>query len=93
MLQLVRESGLSQSPEALTPRAVGDHLSKHPQLVEAWTLLSLDKRTDRGWYLTERSDSSFEVGYHPHGPRLSFSDLVQACAEFVVREADEIAGL
>lgn len=91
MVQLVLESGLIESPEALTPRAVSDYLRQHEHLVEAWTMLSEDKRTSSGWYFVERSDVSFEVGYYPDGPRISFSDRVQACAEFIVREANAIA--
>ncbi len=91
MIQLVLESGLIKSPEVLTRRAVGDYLSNHAHLVEAWAMHSEDKRTSSGWYFVEKSDVSFEVGFHPGGPRLPFSDRVQACAEFIVREANAIA--
>lgn len=91
MMQLVRESGLIESPEALTLGAVSDYLRQHEHLVEAWMMLSKDKRTSSGWYFVESSEVSFEVGYSPDGPRHFFCDRVQACAEFIVREANAIA--
>lgn len=91
MMQLLLESGFIESSEVLTPRAVSDYLSQHEHLVEAWTMLSQDKRSSSGWYFKELSDGSYEVGYYPDGPRFSFSDRVQACAEFIVRECHSIA--
>lgn len=91
MVQLMRESGFAESPDALTPSAVSDYLRQHVHLVEAWVTLSEDKRTNSGWYIRRTLDGSFEVGYYPDGPRLSFGDRMQACAEFIVREARAIS--
>ncbi len=91
MVQLLRESGFIESPDALTLSTVSEYIRQHMHLIEAWTMLSESKRTDSGWYLLEKPDGSLEVGYYPDGPRHSFSDRVQACAEFIVREAKAIA--
>lgn len=91
MVQLVRESGFKESPEALALTSVRDYLSNHMHLIDAWTRLSDDKRTTSGWYFVERSKLLFEVGHYPNGPRLSFNDRAHACAEFIVREVNAIA--
>ena len=84
---LFQESGYLQCPESLTTDAVEAHLRKHPALIDAWILYSLDKRSSPAWYLIEIHDSLLEVGYNPDGPRLSFTDRFKACAEFIVRDS------
>jgi hypothetical protein len=83
---LLQASGYLQSPETLTTDAVEAHLRKHPALIDAWTLYSLDKRYSPAWYLIEIHDSLLELGYYPDGPRLCFTDRFKACAEFIVRD-------
>ncbi len=37
------------------------------------------------------SFSGLTVGYHPGGPKRTFSDPVEACAEFVTKEIGDLA--
>ncbi len=89
---LVDESGYRQTPSALTVEAVSAHLERRPDLIDTWFRYSEDKRTSSGWYVTERPAGTFEVGYYPSGERLSVTERVRACAEFIVREVGAIAG-
>ena len=82
--QYVTESGYRDNPEALSVAAVEEFLRKNPALVDEWFLLSEDKRTSGGWYVTEEDDR-FVVG-QIGGARIEFLDRITACAEFVVRE-------
>jgi len=90
-IQLVTESGYREAPESLTMAAVSTYLSHHPDLIDAWIMHSGDKRTSSGWYIEPRSDNTFEVGYFPEGERIVIAGRADACAEFIVREIQEIA--
>jgi len=92
VVDLVAASGYPAAPEALTVTAVSAYLREHPDLIEAWLTYSEDKRTSSGWYVSQRSSGTFEIGYHPQGERISVSDRATACAEFIVREVRSIAG-
>jgi len=88
----VDESGYRAAPGSLTVDAVSRYLHEHPALIEAWLAYSEDKRTSSGWYITQRSDDTFEIGYHPKGERIVIAGRASACAEFIVREVRSIAG-
>lgn len=90
VLDLVDESGYRADPASLTVDAVCAHLRGHPDLVDAWLAYSEDKRTSAGWYVTQRSGDTFEVGHYPEGDRISVTGPVSACAEFIVREVRSI---
>lgn len=91
LVQLLRESGYLDSPGSVTVATVVSHLRQHLDLIDAWLMLSADKRCDSGWYLTEKQGGLLELGYFPTGPRTEFSDRVRGCAEFIVREAASLA--
>jgi hypothetical protein len=92
IVQLVAESGYHTDPDALSVAAVSAHLHENPDLIDAWLMYSEDKRTSSGWYVSQRSTGTFEIGYHPAGERISVSGRAPACAEFIVREVRSIAG-
>jgi hypothetical protein len=77
---------------SLTVDTVSMHLRQHPELIDAWLAYSEDKRTSSGWYVTQCSADSFEVGYYPKGERIFIAGAATACAEFIVREVRSIAG-
>ena len=84
--ELVRHSGYLDRPEELTTATVRSELLADTTLVDAWFAYSEDKRASSGWYLVVRGPQAYEVGLVPGGDPLLFSDRVDACAEFVVRE-------
>jgi len=92
-VDLVRLSGLPESPEALTRAEIVALLAERPELIDGWLRWSEDKRTSSGWFFVSEA-GAFVVGFHPEGERLVFSDCTEACAEFVLREiADLVASL
>ena len=88
-VDLIRLSGLPESPQSLTRAEVLALLSERPGLVDSWLQWSEDKRTSSGWFFVSEA-SDFVVGFHPKGERLVFSDRTEACAEFVLREAADL---
>lgn len=94
LLQLVNESGYRESPELLNVDSTASYLSEHEELIDPWLGYSLDKRTSRGWYIRRRA-GAFEIGYVPVGERetIAIEDRIRACAEFIVREVQEIVSL
>jgi len=84
---LVRRSSIR--PEEMTVSAVTAVLNEDPQLIEEWQRWSDDKRTSSGWFLSHEN-GSHEVGHLPDGHRRAFADAVSACADFVLKEIQDI---
>lgn len=57
----------------------------HPEVIEDWLSYSEDKRTSGGWYLL-RKGTIGSVGERE--PEKHFKSLVEAVAEYCVRELD-----
>jgi hypothetical protein len=83
-------SGYTPDVTPLTRDVLLAVLRIEPNLVEAWLTHSVDKRTSSGWYFSTDHTSSV-VGFYPDGPRSTFADPIEACAEFILREVDELA--
>lgn len=83
--QLLRDSGITQTPSALTPEAVLDALRKDPTLVKHWLLHSENKRTSEGFYFLQEEDGRYAVG-DVNGERFHFDDALVACATFIIGE-------
>jgi hypothetical protein len=92
MLQLIAESGIDASPEALTVTTVLAYIADHPDLINQWLLWSANKRVSSGWYFLRQS-TGYVVGFRPKGEVLSFAQAAPACAEFVVREVKAMMAL
>ena len=87
--QLLSSAGVVDEP-SLPPRSeFASYLSSRPELVESWLRWSQDKRVSSGWYFSP-APNGFVVGYYPNGPEMPFQDKVEACAEFVRREAGQV---
>jgi hypothetical protein len=82
---LLQETGLDQHRSLMTKSAVAQYLSQHPDTMQAWFRWSEDKRVDSGWYIC-RQESGYIVGCHPGGEKLRFTDAVEACTAFVMRD-------
>jgi hypothetical protein len=104
--ELVRSSGLVNSPQILTREAVLEVLRRQPALIDKWQAWSDDKRTDGwGFQSAEKPYRVFDLSVfgrrlnrHTLIPEkivindsLDFSDRAEACAEFIVREIQAIA--
>lgn len=89
-LQLIEESGYNAETKWLSVTKIIVYLRDKPELIEAWLLWSLDKRTSSGWCFREEPDG-FTVAFYPDGLSRRFADQVEACAEFILQEVNSIA--
>jgi hypothetical protein len=91
---LVREIGYRDLRPTLSREEIAAYLAKHPALVLDWLRYSEDKQTAGGWYLLHPS-TGWVVG-RLAGPdeerELRFGSGPEACAEFILRELDSVAG-
>src|SRR5207253_645495 len=94
--QLVDESDYASHRFQITREMIVGYLALHPTLLEEWQVWSFDKRTNEGWYLQLDSERSI-VGWFSSASGSAevarFSSQAEAVAEFVLREADHIAGI
>ena len=96
---IAARSGFAEHREAITVQAIANFLTEHPTLVDTWRLWSMDQRTDRGWFFSERTlrlpwQPRWIVGYFPRtddrAPRY-FWDTNEACATFILREFEHLS--
>jgi hypothetical protein len=91
---LVAETGYRDLRPTLSREEIAGYLAKHPGLVLEWLRYSEDKRTSGGWYLLHPS-TGWLVG-RLAGPdeerEFRFGSGPEACAEFILRELDGVAG-
>ena len=94
-IDLVVRSGYPAVASQVTADHVRRYLAGKPDLVDSWFAWSDDQRSSAGWWLAEKSATTYEIGYHdPKRERqeapLAFDDRVRACAEFIVRAIELI---
>ena len=92
MIDLLAISGYRPGVTPLTRDALVAVLRIEPALVDAWLTYSVDKRAPSGWYFSSENASSI-VGFYPEGPQLVFASPLEACAEFILREVDDLVTL
>ena len=90
VIDLVREASPNLSDEAGFRAAVVTYLHEHPELPEAWSRYSADKRMSQGPYLQLGTPS--QVGFFAGGYRdvSSYDDPAEACADFLWREVERL---
>jgi hypothetical protein len=91
---LVAQTGYLDLRPTLTRQEIADHLARHPGLVLDWLRYSEDKRTSGGWYLLHPSKEWIvgRLSGPEHERELRFGPGPEACAEFILRELDGVAG-
>jgi len=92
--EMLKRTGYPERRGALTIETIRKALAKSSEHLSEWLEYSADKRSSTGWYIREEN-GRFEVGNVDSSGRLaeqrSYSDLVEACADFIQRELDQIA--
>jgi hypothetical protein len=91
---LVKETGYRDLRPDLSREEIAGYLVKRPGLVLEWLRYSEDKRTSGGWYLLHPS-TGWLVGRLAEPDQegeLHFGSGPEACAEFILRELDSVAG-
>jgi hypothetical protein len=95
-VELMQRSGYPTERSFVTVDRLSACLADHPDWVNAWFSWSDDTRTTPAWYIRACGPDRFEVGLHD-GPGsqlpMAFDNRVRACAEFVHRAIDSIAGI
>ena len=87
---LVRDTSPDLGDEAGFRAAVTTYLRAHPELCEAWSGYSADKRVSEGPYFRLGMPSevgNFAGGYHDIR---SYHDPAEACADFLWRETERL---
>lgn len=92
MVELVSESGIDAHPEVLEVAGIATYFRSHSELVAQWLHWSANKRVTSGWHFTHKGDR-FVVGFYPKGESWTFEDRAVGCAEFVVREVQELVAI
>jgi hypothetical protein len=93
---LVSATGYERHRKTISVDEIRQALAERPELADEWIDYSADRRVTQGWYYRPVSTGEFEVGYAgvaTEGREHVFGDKLQACAEFVIRELDDILRL
>jgi hypothetical protein len=90
---MVAASAYRELRPTLTRDHLATHLARHPKLVLEWLRFSEDKRTSGGWYLMRPATGWVvgRVGGSERERELRFGSGPDACAEFILRELDDVA--
>jgi len=92
--EMLERTGYVERRVALPVEAIRKALARSPEHLREWLEYSADKRSGGGWYV-RGENGRFEVGDLEADGRVaerrSYSDLAEACADFIRRELDQIA--
>ena len=88
--KLLEQSGYFENHAALTAVEIKKALKINPGLVQFWLQYSEDKRTSGGWYFKNNDNGTFTVGNLQSNPEILFLDGIEACAEYIKKEIEEI---
>ena len=92
--EMVTRTQYLERREELTVAAVRESLAASPERLAEWLEYSADKRSKGGWYI-RAEHGCVEVGHLGSDGRVaekrSYADLEEACAEFILRELEQIA--
>ena len=68
-------------------------LIQQPEYINTWFGWSEDKRVTSGWYIQDKEDGNFLVGYFPKNdehPQVLYTNITNACAGFIKREIEDV---
>jgi spore coat polysaccharide biosynthesis protein SpsF (cytidylyltransferase family) len=93
---LLEQSGYFDRHAEVTSHLLLEVLSGDSLLVDDWLAFSENKRTSSGWYFREEP-AGFTVGFVSDAGRTvdqhSYTDRVEACAEFIKKEVEHMRQL
>lgn len=92
--EMLKRTGYIERRGSLTVEAIRKALARSPEHLCEWLEYSADKRSGGGWYI-RGENGQFEVGNLDADARVaerrSYSNVEEACADFIRRELDQIA--
>lgn len=96
-IDLLERTGYLGHRGELTVERVYACLADDPALVVAWQDWCDDNRSTPAWYFTTVGPHEYEVGHIARDgsttERLRFDDRRRACAEFIVRDVEQLADI
>ena len=94
MFSLLEVTGYFGLHEQVSEVDIRAFLVRCPECVQEWFQYSEDKRTSRGWYLTENDEECYETGFiadaHTRTNRVQHDNAIDACAVFIKHELEYI---
>ena len=92
IVALLKESGYFEYFDNVNENNIAIILGESPEMIDDWLIWSADKRVSSGWYILEKKENQYIVGYWPKNKfeELHFSDKRLACASFIKREIEGI---
>ena len=88
--QLFLDSGYLTLQEEISIDDIKAELRDCPYLVQSWLNYSEDKRTSGGWYLIKENENTYVVGTLETNNNYTFTDDIEACAQFVINEIERM---
>ena len=88
--KILEQSGYFENHVAITASEIRKALRAKPGSIQFWLQYSEDKRTSGGWYFKYNDDGSFSIGNLKGEPETLFLDGIDACAEYIKKEIEEI---
>lgn len=85
--ELVHEAGID--PASLNVESVAAVLASTPSLIDDWLRWSEDQRCTPSHFFTEEKNQ-FVVGRFPGNERVTYTDRIFACADFIVKQVNQI---
>lgn len=92
---LVQESGFESEYKNINIDDLKECIKRQHNLIDAWELWSMDKRTT-GWYYLTLDNSPTIGAFDKNGKtkfKKTFDSALDACAEYIFREVSSIIGL
>ncbi len=90
---LLKGSGYFELYERVSESGILEVLTQYPECVNQWLDWSENKRTNSGWYFKQDERGKYIVGFFPviDGlKQIEYSDSKEACADFIIKEIEEI---
>lgn len=90
---LLKETGYFQHNKQVSKSDIYNYLKLYPQCISQWIAWSENKRSNSGWYFTKESEIEYTVGYLASSQVLDskkYSDMIEACADFIMHEIEDI---
>jgi hypothetical protein len=93
MHSLLKATGYFEFYDEITEMDIRNFIINQNDSIDEWLLWSENKRSNSGWFFQNEKDNKYHVGYLLLGKQLEvfeYSDKVQACTSFIIKEIEEI---
>ncbi len=95
-VELLRRSGYVGVRSEVTVERLAASLAAHSDWVDAWFAWSAETRSRTHWFIRDCGQEEWEVAWFDGDANrrsMAFANRTRACAEYVLRELESIAGV